>query len=422
MASVKYTIRGKNNPSKITLRFIIDKQKDFRKTIPILMNPNYFNNKSGKVRQIAEFKDKKIVQDKLNELEDYIIKKYNESISTGLFINSEWLKKILDEFFNQVEEVDLNYLTNYCNHYVSKLKFKTNEKTGAVGTSRATVTKYTTIKVKIENFEKFKNRRFLLSDVGLDFRQQFLEYLIEKENLSRNTVGRYIKFLKTICLDAQKTGYKVNRELPLIKGFKVEVKKIYLNFKDIEKLQNKQYKEKKHSIARDWLIIGCYIGQRAGDLLQLTKNNISTNKNRSFINVLQQKTKKRVTIPIKKEVKDILNKYEGNFPPAYSKNSASSLAVFNRHIKKTCELAEIDEMVEGSKIDPKTKRKKEDVYAKHELVTSHICRRSFATNFYGTVPTPFLINVTGHSTEREFLNYIGKSPLDYAEQLAEIWN
>ena len=38
------------------------------------------------------------------------------------------------------------------------------------------------------------------------------------------------------------------------------------------------------------------------------------------------------------------------------------------------------------------------------------------------MPTALLINVTGHSTEKEFLNYIGKTNTDYAEQMAMYWN
>lgn len=58
-------------------------------------------------------------------------------------------------------------------------------------------------------------------------------------------------------------------------------------------------------------------------------------------------------------------------------------------------------------------------YKKYELVTSHIGRRSFATNFYGTIPTTYLIYVTGHSTESMFLNYIGKSNKDLAMELTK---
>jgi hypothetical protein len=34
-------------------------------------------------------------------------------------------------------------------------------------------------------------------------------------------------------------------------------------------------------------------------------------------------------------------------------------------------------------------------------------RRSSASNYYGKIETPLLMNITGHSKERTFLTYIG---------------
>ena len=42
-------------------------------------------------------------------------------------------------------------------------------------------------------------------------------------------------------------------------------------------------------------------------------------------------------------------------------------------------------------------------------ISTHIGRRSFASNFYGNIPTPTIIKVTGHSKEETFLKYINKS-------------
>ena len=44
---------------------------------------------------------------------------------------------------------------------------------------------------------------------------------------------------------------------------------------------------------------------------------------------------------------------------------------------------------------------------KHEAVSSHVARRSFATNAYKRKIEPLLIMaITGHKTETEFLKYI----------------
>ena len=67
------------------------------------------------------------------------------------------------------------------------------------------------------------------------------------------------------------------------------------------------------------------------------------------------------------------------------------------------------------------KRKVEGKYEKWKLITSHVCRRSFATNQYGILPTPLIMQITGHSTEKMFLNYIGKNSYDYAKQIAQFY-
>lgn len=122
------------------------------------------------------------------------------------------------------------------------------------------------------------------------------------------------------------------------------------------------------------------------------------------------------------KVKEILNKRGGQFPPRPAVKLESAKTLFNRWIKKVCKTAGLTEQIQGAKVNPDTNRKESGVFEKWELVTSHICRRSFATNYYGEMPTALIMNVTGHSTEKEFLNYIGKTNIDYAEQMAKYWN
>jgi integrase len=66
-------------------------------------------------------------------------------------------------------------------------------------------------------------------------------------------------------------------------------------------------------------------------------------------------------------------------------------------------------------------RKKHGRYAKWELVSSHIGRRSFATNHFGKIPTPIIMAATGHKLESSFLKYIGEGRADMVCMLAEYW-
>ena len=135
-----------------------------------------------------------------------------------------------------------------------------------------------------------------------------------------------------------------------------------------------------------------------------------------LIEFTQKKTGKIMTIPLSSKVIEILNKRNGEFPHPISDQK------YNQYIKEVCKLVGINEKVKGSKkleteTDSKKYRKQSGTYEKWELVTSHIGRRSFATNYYGKIPTSFLIYVTGHSTEEMFLSYIGKSNKDIAMEL-----
>lgn len=140
-----------------------------------------------------------------------------------------------------------------------------------------------------------------------------------------------------------------------------------------------------------------------------------------FIEIQQQKTGEKVVIPIHDEVEIILKKYNGNFPPTFADSFDSNAVIFNRHLKKVCELAGIHEIVKG-KVYNDIKKKNEIIETeKCYLVSSHVCRRSFATNFYGNkmFTTPQLMAITGHKTEQMFLNYIGKTADDWAMQTAK---
>lgn len=65
-----------------------------------------------------------------------------------------------------------------------------------------------------------------MCDVGPDFRNNFLKYLTKVDKLGSNTAGRYIRFLKTICVDA-KGKFEVHPELDDVKGFSEKVAKIF---------------------------------------------------------------------------------------------------------------------------------------------------------------------------------------------------
>lgn len=133
---------------------------------------------------------------------------------------------------------------------------------------------------------------------------------------------------------------------------------------------------------------------------------LRTEGNKTFIDIKQVKTGKEVSIPVMPVILDILKKREGNFPKPISDQR------YNEYIKEVAKRAGLMNKIKGGlRID---NRIKIGTYQKWKLVSSHIGRRSFATNFYGNMPTTYLKNITGHGTEQMLLAYIGKTSKDTA--------
>ena len=73
-------------------------------------------------------------------------------------------------------------------------------------------------------------------------------------------------------------------------------------------------------------------------------------------------------------------------------------------------------------INPDSNRKEFKIYPKYELVTSHICRRSFATNlFLGGFDNSTIMKATGHQSEVQFLKYIKSTQEEHLQKISEYW-
>ena len=254
----------------------------------------------------------------------------------------------------------------------------------------------------------------------MKFANDFLKYLINKKQYSKNYALKKIADLKTVCFDAETDGIKTHPQLKKIDSTKSKNENIiYLSSLELEKIEQADIKNEALQNARKWLLLGCNIGQRGGDLLNITDSNFVIRNGYEVIELQQQKTGKNITIPVLQTTKDIL---ETGLPYKIS------IQKLNEYLKQVCEIAEINQMTEGGLIKVtekgkgnKQKRKINGIYPKHKLITSHVCRRSFATNQYGILPTTLIMQITAHSTEKMLLNYIGKNSLDYAQQIADFY-
>lgn len=423
MATIKFKVRGKANPSNVYARFSAGKTTDVTRKTPLAVNPKFFSNKTGRVKKMADFSNAYNFQNTLNGLEISILEAYNDAISNKKIISGEWLQSAINEYFNISTETDLSFLDNFFSYYIEKLKKYPNPTTKKM-TAPRTILKYENTQKKIKAYEKHKGKKIKIADVCPSFQSNFIVFLSDVENLHRNTIGKHLSVIKRVCNAAGKNGIRTNEKLSEVKGWGEKKEHIiYLNATELHKIKTTPMPTETLKNAKDWLIIGCETGQRISDLCRMNKECIRSvmigGKHIKVIEITQQKVNTPVTIPITEPVKEILKKHGGNFPPFFSKNFGSGVALFNRHIKKVCKIAGINQKVTGSKKNPQSNRLEVGQFPKYELITSHICRRSFASNYYGEIPTPVIMAITGHKRESQFLDYIGKSSTAYLSQFLD---
>ena len=415
MATIKFYLQSKKNPATIFVSLSVSRGNVFKRKTGYFINPTKWSIETNFPKKGGDEAQKKL-SNNLNKLNTAIETNFNDATAKGIEISGDWLQEQIDSILGTNKKTDVDRLVNYIQAYMDFLPRK-KLRNGKKGATPSTIARYKTVKNKIKEFEQYRKKKIFVKNVGLKFIEEFEKYLTNIDKLSINTIGRYIRFLKTVCLFASNTdNVATNSTLNQIKGYSEKASKIFLTFDELGIIENIKFKRTALENAKDWLIIGCYIGQRVSDLLTLTKDNLTVRNSLELLELTQKKTGKRVAIPLHHKVNEVLEKRNGNFPTPISAQK------FNKHLKDLCKLAMINEPTEGAKFDKETKRKVKGTYLKHELITSHVCRRSFASNFYGDIPTALLISITAHSTESQFLEYIGKTSNDYAIQIAEYWS
>ncbi|WP_162430942.1 phage integrase SAM-like domain-containing protein [Christiangramia aestuarii] len=435
MATIYFLYRSSREQAPLTVRLqdhdSNNKKFQFQAKTELEVSKQYWNTTRHKKRNVDAVDKSKIaeVNTELSKLENYLLTNYK--IQKPEPHQKDWLKITLEEYYNPKTEeaVTSDLITDWIQNIIDNANTRENA-TGSLGISKSRIKSYQTL---LNLFKQYQGRKkYKVKSLDIKFGKNFLDWMINSQNYSESYAKKRIDDLKTVCSEAEINGVEVSPQLRKVKGGKTKNDYIiYLTPEELKKIEKTEVKTDSLENVKKWLLLGCSIGQRGGDLLKLTEKNFITRDGLEVIELKQQKTGKNVTIPVLPKTKEILK--EGLPYKIAIQN-------FNNDLKTLCEIAGIDSPTQGSKIamlnakgeiiekDKKgrykekgAKRKIIGTFPKHELITSHVCRRTFATNQYGIIPTPILMQITAHSTEKMFLNYIGKSAMDYAQQFADLY-
>lgn len=288
---------------------------------------------------------------------------------------------------------------------------------------------------RLKKFEVKKKHVYDFDEIDLNFYKEYMAYLND-QNYAINTAGKCIKQLKAIMALAESEGYHSNTKYKdkRFKGQRVEVDSIYLTKEDLNKIMAVDLSKRHptYDLTRDIFMVGVWTAQRVSDYNNIKKEDIEDYQTRSIvdepdpenpgktipkivtetfkvINIRQQKTGAKVTIPCSPELLKILEKYNYDIPRLSDQN-------INDNIKEVAKMAGLTDEVEI--LTTKGGKPKKELVPKYKLVHSHTARRTGATLMYLSGMDIYdIMKITGHSTPAMLKKYIKADELEVVDKI-----
>ncbi|MCB0631225.1 MAG: tyrosine-type recombinase/integrase [Lewinella sp.] len=261
-------------------------------------------------------------------------------------------------------------------------------------------------------------RPFDYEDVDWNFRFEFIDWLASRKiklgygNKTLSTLRQFLERAKRKKLhtnsDYQGTGWIVPQK-------KAQGQMVVLTPEELQRLADLRLFNFADKV-RDLFLIGAGTGQRFSDYSRYKPDNFyKTINGIPILSIISQKTDTPAKIPLNifPWLIPILEKHDYTSPKM-------SMQKFNVTIKDICHKAKLTDKVFIVNQYIGRKARVEKTYVpKYKEVTSHTCRRSFATNLYRMgYRLAQIMPMTGHAKEAQLREYIGIDSEQNAEEIA----
>lgn len=440
MAKVYFYYRSKSETGNLTIRLKHSNSIDERYSSKISSKRKYWFKTNGTPRNLKELSDLKDSNAKLHKLEleniqDELLVRFQIDFNKGVAISKEWIASNIDEVVASVNDKDeIRKIQEEAHRKeierINKERniYQKNLITAAIDSvieieyfdNPTQIKTYNQLRSKIEAFQE-KKGTLTTSMVSQTFIDQFTAFLMRDLKHQLSTARKHCKSL-VHAIKYQKNQYpeiiKVSPTLGDIKYKKVSQSQkrktrdelvVTLTFEELDIIDHTDIPENLLN-AKKTILFGAEIGLRVSDYDKLTPQNIKKFDGLSYWSFYNQKTGTDVIIPITDRIQHYIDKY-GMPRTNYTK---SGDVILNREIKEVCKNARINQMVAGRKSQSviingeKQRRTISKEYPKHELISTHSLRRTFATNYYKTLELDQIRQITGHASNAQLMEYINQ--------------
>jgi len=418
--SLRKDIQAKTGKALIQLTFRYPYKQRLRFTWGDAVEPHKWDAKRQRVKNTKETNQtgEYFINDLLDRLEKELLVIYHiEKVKAG-YTKPQELALKLKAFMNQSQgttsKPDVPTFFSLLDRFIAGEIVKRGEVM-----KLNTIKNYQTAKGHLLEFQDRTGYKIDFEHINMEFFDRFVIFLKRKKlhkytgeaGLSNNTIAKTVAVIKTVMNRAVLLKYTTNLEFknPEFHVPEIAPDAIYLTDDEILKffrfdLSDHPRLEK----VRDLFVFGCYVGLRYSDYSNVKPENIIEIDGDKYIKIVTQKTGELVYIPCNPVVLEIFKKYQKN--PNNLPDSISDVK-FNAYLKEAGQMAGFTERGRLSE------RKEEPLY---NLLTSHVARRSFATNLYVQgFPTYEIMKITGHRTDVSFKKYLRIDKLNAAKMLNE---
>lgn len=403
MATISFQLKHKKNPATIYMRLSAGRGTQAMCSTKLAINYQSWSKVTNKI--LPSKKTKEVTNEKLRELSDFVLEKYHDTLKKkrGAEIDSKWLRGVIAKF----HEIPVAGGDGWKTYFSDFLIYKNAPQH------------------YINRFKEYEGKKKIhISAMGKEFSESYISWMRGLKFLDY-TINQDLNYFKKILTET-KSGTDQEKEIETLnekwaKGKVTAAPIISLTTKEIDDIYNYDFSDDKRLYNMQTLFIfGVYSGCRISDLHQVSKANIRETDDGEFLDVVQKKTGHKVTIPVHPRVREYLER----------KHHFINRNDLGIGIKDIAKAAGLDRMVLGrrynvlTKIPGKTdmeRRTVEDEFPVHAVVSTHTMRKTFASRYYGKIPTGLLCQITGHKTETMLLKYIGKADDTAAKKLANVF-
>jgi len=382
-----------------------------KKIVPgVVVDPAYFDKRVQRMKRDRSNPNLHIrVNETIEEMSNHVTQIYREAIGRALTpqqFGEELEYRMLWKPRPVAKVEKVPSLFEFIPLYIAEKE--------AVGKKRPVLgTAFTHLK----NYAAANRRSGVLDYTDLDaaFFADFQRWCFEPpRSHSINFFARLAKVLKEFLRESNERGYHTNTSFKSFSVKTVKVSKLALTFEELERMYALDLSaQPRLERVRDLFLIGCYTGMRISDFKRIRPEHIKPGEGIDYIDIFTRKGITPAVIPLLPIPWQLLKKYNFVAPQISDQK-------LNDYIKEVGEMAGLTEQINW--IESKGGKVTEATVRKCDKISSHVARRSFASNFYYDLQVPafVLMQITTHTTEKQFLEYVVIGKQRNADRLAEL--